>query len=262
MLLCKPRLRPPHEFVEEVSSRQLCWLKVGWEETIRAALARSAEADTLAVQGGRGPMVRVGLGERGSLLLRRYRRGGFVRHLVRDTYWDRPLRPLAELYPTQLARRRGVPTGEVLGACVEWRSFGLYRGVLVSRAADGYTNWWAWLTTRPSPQQRRQLVRAVGRLIARLHTAGIQHADLNLTNVLVRFEAETPRVLLIDFDRACVFPAPLQAPHRRRNLRRLQRSIKKLDPHGQYFSAQDLDALLNAYRQCRADEADSVRSVH
>jgi len=185
----------------------------------------------------------------------RYRRGGLQDGRGR-------LRRLAELYATQLARRRGVPTGEVLGACVEWRSFGLYRGVLVSRAADGYTNWWAWLTTRPSPQQRRQLVRAVARVIARLHTAGIQHADLNLTNVLVRFEAETPRVLLIDFDRAGVFPAPLHAARRRRSLRRLQRSIKKLDPHGQYFSAQDLDALLNAYRQCRADEADSVRSVH
>ena len=253
MLFCKPQLHPPQEFVEDRSSHQLCWLKVGWEETLRTALARPAKAGVLAVQGGRGKMVRVALGKRGSLLIRHYWRGGFIRHLVRDTYWDQPPRPLAELYVTHLARQRGVPTGEVLGACVEWRSFGLYRGVLISRAADGYTNWWAWLTTRPSPHQRQQVVLAVARVIARLHAAGIQHADLNLTNVLVRFEAQTPAVLLIDFDRARVFPAPLQDPRCQRNLRRLRHSIKKLDPRGQHFSAQDLSLLLSAYRQHRAD---------
>lgn len=260
MLFRPPQLHPPQEFVAKGSSHQLCWLKVGWEETIRAALTHPAKAAPPAVQGGRGKMVRIGLGKRGSLLLRHYRRGGFIRHLVRDTYWDRPPRPLAELCITHLARQRGVPTGEVLGACVEWRSFGLYRGVLVSRAADGYTNWWAWLTTRPSLSQRRQVVLAAARVIARLHAAGIQHADLNLTNVLVRFEAETPAVLLIDFDRARVFPAPLQGPRCQRNLRRLRRSIKKLDPHGQYFSAQDLSLLLRAYRQHQAD-AGSTRHV-
>ncbi len=253
MLFRKVRLSPPHEFVAKRSSHQLCWLKVGWEETIGPALAGPTKADPAAVQGGRGKMVRVALGEHGSLLIRRYRRGGFIRHFVRDTYWDQPPRPLAELYVTHLARQRGVPTGEVLGACVEWRSFCLYRGVLISRAADGYTNWWAWLTMRPRLPQRRQVVLAAAHTIARLHAVGIQHADLNLTNVLVRFEDETPAVLLIDFDRARVFPAPLQASRCRRNLQRLRRSIKKFDPHGQYFSAQDFGLLLSAYRQHRAD---------
>lgn len=247
------RLQPPHEFVATRSARQLCWLKVGWEETIRTALAGRPEAGPAAVQGGRGPLVRVGLGERGSLLIRHYRRGGFIRHLVRDTYWDRPPRPLAELAVTQLARQRGVPTGEVLGACVGWRSLGLYRGALISRAADGYTNWWVWLTTRPRLPQRRRVVLAVAGVLARLHAVGIQHADLNLTNILVRFEAETPAVLLIDFDRARVFPAPLRASRCRRNLGRLRRSVRKLDPHGQYVSAQEFGLLLSAYHRRRAD---------
>lgn len=246
------QLQPPREFVAQRSDHRLCWLKVGWEETIRTALAGRPEAGPAAVQGGRGQLLRVALGERGSLLIRHYRRGGFIRHLVRDTYWDRPPRPLAELSVTQFARRCGVPTGEVLGAWVGWRSFGLYRGALISRAADGYTNWWAWLTTRPSFPRRRRVVLAVAGALARLHAVGIQHADLNLTNVLVRVETETPAVLLIDFDRAHIFPAPLPARRCRHNLRRLRRSISKLDPHGQYVSAQEFGLLLSAYHRRRA----------
>ena len=57
-------------------------------------------------------MVRVPIdeqvGEQGSLLIRRYRRGGFIRHFLRETYWapwNSPLRPLAELEATETARQ-------------------------------------------------------------------------------------------------------------------------------------------------------------
>ena len=90
---------------------------------------------------------------------------------------------------------------------------------------------------------------AVAQAIAQLHEVGIVHADLNLTNILVRVAVDTPAVLLIDFDRARVFPSPLARHWRERNLRRLRRSLDKLDPAGQFFSPTDLEIFCRAYHQ-------------
>ncbi len=269
MFFWKRQLHPPDGFIENRSSTQLCWLKAGWEETIRAAISCPSSGTVLPVQGGRGKMVQVSTGDQvsdhGSLLIRHYRRGGFIRHFLHETYWaywDYLLRPLAELVATETARQRGIPTGEVLGACVEWRSFGLYRGLLISRTADGFVNWWEWLQTRPTQRERQQVAAAVAQVVAQLHAVGIEHADLNLTNILIRFTADTPTrpsVLLIDFDRAQVFPHPLQHKRREQNLRRLRRSINKLDPHRRLFSAHDLDLFLEVYRCCQAHEVHEAR---
>jgi 3-deoxy-D-manno-octulosonic acid kinase len=275
MFFRKPQFRPRHPhhlpqgFIEEHSSTQLCWLKAGWEETIRAAISCPGNGTIFPVQGGRGNMVQVPIGdpasgqvgEQGSFLIRRYRRGGFVRHFLHETYWaywNSPLRPLAELEATQTARQRGVPTGEVLGACVEWCSLGLYRGLLISRTADGFVNWWEWLQAQPSQYERQQVATTAAQVVAQLHAVGIEHADLNLTNILVRFSGDTPpqaTVLLIDFDRARIFPRPLQQNRCEQNLRRLRRSINKLDPQRQLFSDYDLDLFLETYSSRQDHEA-------
>lgn len=273
---------PPAGFIEDRSATQLCWLKVGWEETIRTALACPANGTVLSVQGGRGKMVQVPIGEQvgeqtgepGSLLIRRYLRGGFIRHFLHETYWaywDSALRPLAELRATEAARQRGVPTAEVLGACVEWRSLGWYRGLFISRTADGFVNWWEWLQTQPKQPERHQVATAVAQVVAQLHAAGIDHADLNLTNILIRCTPETPThlivfpmvfpmVLLIDFDRARVFPHALQHKQWEQNLRRLRRSINKLDPQRRLFPAHDLDLFLTTYRSHQAHQTQETRS--
>ena len=261
MFFRKPQIRPHHPppgFIEEHCSTQLCWLKAGWEEAIRTAISGPASRTVLPVQGGRGKIIQVPIGKQvgaqGSLLIRRYRRGGFIRHFLHETYWaywNSALRPLAELEATETARQRGIPTAEVLGACVEWQSLGLYRGLLISRTAEGFSNWWEWLQTQPPQHERQQAATAVARIVAQLHAAGIDHADLNLTNILIRCTAEAPThlmVLLIDFDRAQVFPHVLQQNRCERNLRRLRRSINKLDPQSRLFSADDLDLFLEAYR--------------
>ena len=269
-----PPSHPPDGFIEDRSSTQLCWLKAAWEETIRTAISSPASGTVLPVQGGRGNMIQVPISQQvgeqigapGSLLIRRYRRGGFIRHFLHETYWaswHSPLRPLAELEATQTARQRGIPTGEVLGACVEWRSFGFYRGLLISRTADGFVNWWEWLQTQPPQHERHQAATAVAQVVAQLHAAGIDHADLNLTNILIRCASETsthPSVLLIDFDRARVFPHPLPQNRREQNLRRLRRSINKLDHQRRLFSAGDLDLFLEAYHSHEVPCQHEVRS--
>jgi 3-deoxy-D-manno-octulosonic acid kinase len=84
--------------------------------------------------------------------------------------------------------------------------------------------------------------RAVGGAVARLHDAGVDHADLNAHNLLLG----PAGVSVIDFDRGRV-----RAPGgwRAGNLRRLQRSLAKISgglPPGRY-SPQCWDWFMAGY---------------
>jgi 3-deoxy-D-manno-octulosonic acid kinase len=192
---------------------------------------------------GRGHVWRVQTDTQGAVIIRYYRRGGLVRHFLSDVYWDRPPRPLAELACTEIARQCGVPTIEVLGAQVKWLNHGLYRGVFVSREREGFHNLWEWLQTRPTGPTRVATLTTVARTIRTMHDAGIVHADLNLTNILVQTETPFPQVCVLDFDHALLFPHPVARTYRERTLRRLQRSLRKLNPDGSLFSAIDIALL-------------------
>jgi len=82
-----------------------------------------------------------------------------------------------------------------------------------------------------------------------MHNAEIVHADLNLANILVQITTDSPAVLLIDFDRAHIFPGSLPPRRRERNLRRLHRSLNKLDPSGLLSSPTDLEIFCWVYWQ-------------
>lgn len=239
----------PTGFVVLHSHKQTWWVKAGWEGVVPEALTQTPLETSALVSGGRGAVRRVALGARGAVIVRQYRRGGLMRHFVRDLYWDRPPRPFAELLCTEAARQRGVPTVEVLGAGVEWVTLGLYRGTLVTREAAGFINLWEWLQQKPAGIAREAVIAATARVIAQLHDAGVAHADLNLTNILVRAAQDLPTVLVIDFDRTSVFPGPLSAHKRERDLRRLRRSLDKLDPGGLLCSPTDLGTFCRAYHQ-------------
>ena len=258
-----PMPSPPPGFIEQAHRHETWWLKTGWEATVQRVAQQLSEkqeegsgragkgADTeqqsalavLPLRWGRGHVWRVRTTARETVIVRAYRRGGFVRHFLSDLYWDRPPRPFAELVSTETARRRGVPAVEALGARVRWTTGGLYRGLFVSREAGGFHNLWEWLQTRPTDPARTATLTAVARVIKAMHDAGILHADLNLTNILVQPGPTSPHVLLLDFDRAQVLSGPVARPHRERALRRLQRSLRKLNPDGSLYSAADLATL-------------------
>lgn len=178
-------------------------------------------------------------------MLRDYRRGGLLRHLIRDIYWDRPPRPFAELQSMLTAGSRGVPTLEVLGASVTWTVYGCYRGMLITREAAGFVEWWQWLQTTPPAAERRSVAKRVASAIQTMHACGVQHADLNLTNILVRVDGPEPAALIIDFDRAHTFAASLTTSRRRRNLLRLHRSMQKLDPDGRFFPFEERELFFH-----------------
>lgn len=211
-----------------------------------------APPDAEPIARGRGAAYRATLPGGVRAVVRPYRRGGMLGRIVRATYLglgSRP-RPLRELIVTAEARARGVATAEVLAARIDGGV--AYRGTLVTAEVAGATPLIDALAGE-TPTRRAALGTAAGHAVARLHAAGVVHADLNLTNILVTDGGGVPTAVLVDFDRARLASPPLTARVRRRMLARLARSARKLDADGTLVG----DAAV-AFR--RAYEADTGRS--
>jgi 3-deoxy-D-manno-octulosonic acid kinase len=180
-------------------------------------------------------------------LIRRYRHGGVLRYFTGDIFVTWPPRPFKELAVTEEARRRGVPTVEILAAGID-RVWGpLYRGWLVTRELEGARDLWAVL--RDDSGATTALLQSVARVIRRMHRQGIYHGDLNLKNILLRREGGELKSYIIDFDKASFFPGGVPAAKAGRNLARLRRSIAKLDPAGNFFAGDDWEKLVGFYRE-------------
>ncbi len=163
-----------------------------------------------AAEGGFGPAV-----------LRHYLRGGFAARFSRNRHFWQGVEHIRSFDEFRLLRellRRRLPVPRPIAA-IYWREGLWYRAaILLERiqhvraladcaAADGANAPWE----------------EAGRLIARIHRAGLDHADLNAHNLL--FEA-TGRGWVIDLDRSRLrIPA---TPWREANLARLLRSLLKL----------------------------------
>lgn len=203
----------------------------GYEAEL-AAWCRLAFRDDAGVEpGGRGGIVRTPLADGAAAFVRRYRRGGWLGPLLGEAYFDRPPRPWRELVATEAARAAGIVAPEVLAAVAEpfERSvFGVpYRGLLVTRALEERRTLGEALRDAADDQSRRDWVAAAVRAVRRLHSSGVHHRDLNVSNLLVGASAEDG-VAVIDFDRASVRATPVGAWGRRMAHRRLSRSIAKL----------------------------------
>lgn len=203
---------------------------------LRVPLAPPPGATPIA--GGRGATFRVDLDDGAGVVVRFGRRGGIVARLVRDWYLGVRPRPWHELAVSLAARRRGAPVPEVVAACVH--GWGAYRSAVVTGEVVGVRSLVAALRAAPSGDTRDAVARAAGTAVARLHRAGVVHADLNLTNILVPVAAVVVAdagASIVDLDRARIRPGTLAPRVRRRSLRRLLRSAGKLDPAGDVVDA-------------------------
>ena len=206
------------------------WLDpAGWEP-----------AATPVAQGGRGAawFVESGFG-RG--VLRRYRRGGLAARVSQDRYlWlgeDR-VRSFVEFRLLASLRSQGlrVPTPLLAGY---WRQGLTYRAAIVVERIEGATTLAACLD-----DPGHAAWPAAGRAIARLHAAGVDHADLNADNVLLDPACEA---WLIDFDRGR--RRPVATGWREANLARLSRSLAKLAGPDRNAWRQGFEHLRQAYEQ-------------
>ncbi|WP_198025103.1 3-deoxy-D-manno-octulosonic acid kinase [Salinisphaera hydrothermalis] len=194
---------------------------------------------------GRGQALFI-VGEGGARwVLRHYRRGGVIAHLNADRYFG-PLndrcRPMREFDLLTRLRAIGLDVPRPIAAQAV-RSAGLaYRADLVTERIIDSSPLADHLTRIRLAQIHW---RHLGRTLARLHTCGVWHADLNARNVLIDAD---DRFYLIDFDRAR-FRA--DGSWRQANLKRFRRSLDKFAGRWATFNFAEADwqALLEGYRE-------------
>jgi len=200
----------------------------------------------LVNRGGRGATWAVTLADGTRAVLRWYRRGGVMRHFIRDRYFGWRPRPLAELVLTVEARRRGIAVPEVHGIRVD-RARGGYRGAIVTREIAGAETLGDVVHRDPRGDERAAIVAAVARVLRAMHDRGLHHRDLNVGNILVSRAEGAAAVHVIDLDRARLRKTVGRSA-RWRALRRLARSLAKLET-SEAQRAEDHAAFHRAYRE-------------
>jgi tRNA A-37 threonylcarbamoyl transferase component Bud32 len=206
-----------------------------------ARLFDPAAGTARAAGSGRGTVWFVPAGLR-TLVLRHYRRGGLMGRLIADRYLREPparSRAMAEF--ALLQRMAGWDLAVPRAAGARWQRAGaFYRADILVERIPGAEDLSEQLQQAPLPAAAWQ---AVGAAIARLHAAGVCHADLNCHNLMRDAEG---RVWIIDFDK-CEVRAP--GPWQQANLERLRRSLRK--ERGRlaawHWAESDWPALLAGY---------------
>ena len=209
-----------------------------------------SRGELLPVRGGRGSAWFIASGAH-QWVLRHFRRGGYVARLSQDGYvWtgEDGVRAFAEWRLLEALAQRGLPVPQPVAARYQ-RTGLLYRCDLITRRIVNADPLSAALAQGPLAEP---LWRAVGATVARLHRAGVDHADLNAHNILLDGAGV---VRVIDFDRGRV-----RAPGRwaARNLQRLRRSLGKISrdlPSGR-CSDETWDWLMAGYRAASGGEAE------
>ena len=177
----------------------------------------------------------------GPAVLRHYLRGGFAARFSHDKHLWRGHAHIRSFEEFRLLRellRRKLPVPAPIAA-IYWREGMTYRAGILMERIMGVRS----LADRMAAQGGAAPWVEAGVLIARLHRAGLDHADLNAHNLLFNDEG---RGWVIDLDRSQVrIPA---TAWREANLARLERSLLKLrGARPEQDVLKDVAALRRAY---------------
>lgn len=180
--------------------------------------------------------------EGNDLVLRHYRRGGLPAKFSRDRYWWQGLantRAWREFHLLQTLESMHLPAPRPYAARVE-KSRMFYRADIVTHEIDGAVS---LMDRVRSADFDSGIFEQTGAVIAQFHRAGVNHVDLNASNIVLDKNGD---VHLLDFDR-CKIEAAKNDDWKQGNLDRLQRSLKKSFPD---FDARLWQALLGGYTNC------------
>jgi tRNA A-37 threonylcarbamoyl transferase component Bud32 len=240
-----PRIKPGPEFSRARHGRKSVYLHRSLVESAPEVLVAVEELmhSTEAGAGNRGSGFQLSVDGAPDLFLRKAKHGGMVQFLG-DIYFGPFPRVVTELALTAEVRKRGVNAPEPMGAVVEHLAPAVHRGALITKAIPGMTLW-QFVEADDDRISREHVLRAARGCIDRMHEAGVFHGDLNLHNLFVSTALERLDVVILDFDKARIFNRPLSSGARWRNLRRLARSIRKLDSERTIFSEKEA-AILTA----------------
>jgi 3-deoxy-D-manno-octulosonic acid kinase len=188
----------------------------------------------------------------GDAVLRRYRRGGAVARVLKDSYvWTgiAQTRPLREFRLLAAATMAGLPVPRPLAAEVR-RHGAFYSGDLLMARIDAAQTLSAHLAAVSDWSTIDW--KAIGATLGRIHASGFEHADLNAHNLLLDRDG---KVWVIDWDRGRQRP---RGDWTDQVLARLQRSLRKL--HGARLDTDDARAawrsLLDAHAAALVEVAD------
>ena len=193
--------------------------------------------------GGRGGVYFI-RDERRHWVLRHYRRGGLIAKFITDRYWwsgAEQTRAFCEWRLLYELRQKAFPVPAPV-ATRYVRSGLWYRADLITEALPpGRTLAQMIVGTTVTDEVWRK----VGAAVARLHRAGVQHADLNAHNILL---GESAKVFVLDFDRGRMRE---RGAWEQKVLARLQRSLLKIcaqNPKAR-FGEREWRDLLEGYRE-------------
>jgi len=185
-------------------------------------------------QGGRQAAWFVALDD-AQAVLRHYRRGGLMAKLGRrDYFWlgESRTRSFAEFRLMHALHTQGLPIPRPLAAAW-WRTGMRYRAAILVERIVG---------ARPLAALLNEPVESsVAEAVARLHGAGVWHADLNAHNILLD---SVGQAWVIDFDRGR--GSGISDSARRANLARLRRSLGKIAGERGLALWQRIDAAYRA----------------
>jgi 3-deoxy-D-manno-octulosonic-acid transferase len=196
----------------------------------------------LSTGSGRGVAHRVTLPSRLPVLLRHYRRGGWVATFTDDRFAREPAvrsRALREYALLRLMHAWGLPTPRPVAARFVPRGLSYTADIAVAWI-DGAVNLVDRLERAPLPAVMWQ---AVGRAIAQLHAQQVFHSDLNAHNIVID---ALDAVWIVDFDKCELRPG---GAWKVGNLERLQRSLRKEQGRrpALHWTNEDREALLQGY---------------
>lgn len=190
------------------------------------------------------------------VVVRRFTHGGALGGILPElTIGMR--RALGEMNIVHIARERGVPTPRVVAALLR-RSMGVfYRTYVITEEVEGATNMTEFfirltgMDDELAARYKKAAIQAVARAISTMHGAKILHGDLHLRNILVKLSSKPGRTpdaesFILDFDQARIVKQ-MTVGLRLKNLRRLMRSIWKVQPAREQFSLHDAVRFLQVY---------------
>lgn len=218
------------------------WFDRDWWQS-RGEVRNSAE--------GRGAATFIDADAR-RLVLRHYRRGGWMARLMGDRYlWrgEAQSRSFTEWHLLYVMHRAGLPVPLPVAASYVRAGRYTYTADLLTEQIPQTRSLARWLQSAPLSLSGWI---AIGRCLRRFHDDGIYHADLNAHNLLLD-DAEA--VWLVDFDRGRLRHPGFWCDA---NLVRLRRSLEKIAASlpAERFSEADWASLLDGYFTAAARTAE------
>jgi tRNA A-37 threonylcarbamoyl transferase component Bud32 len=254
-----PTQLPDHYAVNRENQGTLAVLKTYLPDLERLGYSVTEDGERRASDlKGRGNLEEFHLPSGQVLIIRRFRRGGLVRHLSKDRFLD-PERPFREIVLSEGLRERGFQTPVIAAARSRRLGFMGFHLELITEQVPGVKSLGRWQAQFRSEgvytELQRSMLVVTAQTVCRLHDAGFEHSDLQPENLLWQpaADGQAPYLWILDLDRSKQHADPLPERARAQNLWRLWRYVLRRESSSEKtLNRSDYTRFLVAYEPDRA----------